>query len=139
MEWYGNTVRQRPGPDNPLGLVKFLFPNSYNIYLHDSPSRSLFEEQQRTFSHGCIRVAEARKLAKYLLRNDTAWTESRIDEAMNLGKEQYVALSKTIPVNIVYFTAWVDRSGKINFRNDVYKRDSRVMDMIFQKSNKGEQ
>lgn len=139
MEWYGNTVRQRPGPDNPLGLVKFLFPNSYNIYLHDSPSRALFEQQKRTFSHGCIRVAEARKLAIYLLRNDSTWTEARIDKAMNMGKEQYVTLQKTIPVNIVYFTAWVDRSGRINFRDDVYKRDSRVMEMIFQKSNKGGQ
>jgi murein L,D-transpeptidase YcbB/YkuD len=86
MEWNGNQVRQKPGPDNSLGKVKFLFPNSFNMYLHDSPAKSLFQEEKRTFSHGCIRVAEARKLAIYLLRNDKSWTESKIDESMNSRK-----------------------------------------------------
>ena len=103
------------------------------MYLHDSPSKSLFEQEKRTFSHGCIRVAEARKLALYLLRNDKNWPESKIDDAMNSRKEQTVTLKEPIPVSIVYFTAWVDQEGRINFRDDIYQRDSRLMDAIFAK------
>ncbi len=139
MEWNGNQIRQKPGGSNSLGLVKFLFPNSYNIYLHDSPSKPLFKEEKRAFSHGCIRVSEPRKLALYLLRNDSSWTEQKVDAAMSAGKEKYVTLAETIPVNIVYFTAWVDVKGRLNFRDDVYKRDARLMETIFQKSNKGAQ
>jgi murein L,D-transpeptidase YcbB/YkuD len=139
MEWNGNQIRQKPGGSNSLGLVKFLFPNSYNIYLHDSPSKPLFKEEKRAFSHGCIRVSEPRKLALYLLRHDPSWSEQKVDAAMSAGKEQYVTLKETIPVNIVYFTAWVDAKGRLNFRDDVYKRDARLMETIFQKSNKGAQ
>ncbi len=133
MEWYDGRLRQLPGPNNSLGKVKFLFPNNFNMYLHDSPAKSLFEQEKRTFSHGCIRVAEARKLALYLLRNDKNWPESRIDEAMNSRKEQFVTLKNQVPVSIVYFTAWVDQEGKINFRDDIYHRDRRLMDAIFAK------
>ena len=130
MEWNGKSVRQTPGPWNSLGQVKFLFPNSHNIYLHDTPSKNLFNEDNRAFSHGCIRVQEPKKLAQYLLRNDPSWTEQRITNAMNSGKEQYVALKQTIPVFIGYLTAWVDRQGMLNFRNDIYNRDSRLAKMI---------
>lgn len=133
MEWNDGQVRQKPGAGNALGLVKFLFPNSYNIYLHDSPAKSLFQENKRTFSHGCIRVAEARRLAHYLLRNDPSWTSGKIDAAMNSGREKFVPVQKPLPVSIVYFTAWVDREGRINFRDDVYKRDARLMEAIFVK------
>ncbi len=132
MEWNGNTVRQKPGPNNALGLVKFLFPNSYNIYLHDSPAKSLFNEDKRAFSHGCIRVSKPKELAKWLLRDYPQWTEEKITKAMNAGKEQYFTLKETVPVFIAYFTAWVDRQGKINFREDVYKRDSRLAEMIME-------
>lgn len=133
MEWYGNSVRQKPGPNNSLGLVKFLFPNSHSIYLHDTPSKSLFNETDRAFSHGCIRVSEPRKLAVYLLRNDPKWNEEAIIAAMNSGKEQSVTLSKTVPVFIAYFTAWVGSDGKLNLRKDVYDRDSRLAKMILLK------
>ncbi|MDN3654740.1 L,D-transpeptidase family protein [Ferruginibacter paludis] len=133
MEWNGGNVRQKPGPDNSLGLVKFLFPNTHSIYLHDTPAKSLFNEDKRAFSHGCIRLAEPKKLAEYLLRNDSAWNEQKITEAMNKGVEQYVTLKKTLPVFIAYFTAWVDRQGKLNFRNDVYKRDARLAKMMLEK------
>lgn len=132
MEWNGGNVRQKPGPDNSLGLVKFLFPNTHSIYLHDTPAKSLFNEDKRAFSHGCIRLAEPKKLAEYLLRNDSAWNEQKITEAMNKGVEQYVTLKKTLPVFIAYFTAWVDRQGKLNFRNDVYKRDARLAKMMLE-------
>jgi L,D-transpeptidase YcbB len=133
MEWNGGNVRQKPGPNNSLGLVKFLFPNTHSIYLHDTPSKSLFNESNRAFSHGCIRIAEPKKLAIYLLRNDPNWNETSITAAMNSGKEKTVSLAKTIPVFIAYFTTWVNRSGKINFRKDVYNRDSRLAKMILDK------
>jgi len=133
MEWYDGRVRQKPGSQNALGKVKFLFPNNFKMYLHDTPSKSLFEQEKRTFSHGCIRVQEARKLALYLLRNDKNWPESKIDDAMNSQKEQTVTLKEPIPVSIVYFTAWVDREGRINFRDDIYQRDSRLMEALFAK------
>jgi len=126
MEWNGNGIRQKPGPQNSLGLVKFLFPNSYNIYLHDSPAKNLFNEETRAFSHGCIRVAEPRKLALYLLRKQPGWTEAAVDAAMHSGKEKYVTLTSPVPVFIAYLTAWVDRQGNLNFRDDIYKRDARL-------------
>ncbi len=130
MEWDGKSVRQKPGPNNSLGLVKFLFPNTYNIYLHDSPAKSLFNENVRAFSHGCIRVAQPKKLAMYLLRDDPKWTENKIVKAMKSRKEQYVTLKKTVPVFIAYLTAWVDRSGNLNIRKDIYHRDARLEGMI---------
>jgi murein L,D-transpeptidase YcbB/YkuD len=135
MEWNGNQVRQRPGPKNSLGLVKFLFPNSYNIYLHDSPQKNLFKEDVRAFSHGCIRLAEPKKLASYLLRNMPSWTPDKIDVAMKKGREQYVTLKDPVPVYIGYLTAWVDREGAINFRKDIYNRDSRLAEMIIKNKN----
>ncbi len=131
MEWNGNTVRQKPGSRNSLGLVKFLFPNSYNIYLHDTPSKSLFDENKRAFSHGCIRLSEPKKLAVFLLRNDKNWDSQKITKAMNAGKEQYVTLKEPVPVFIGYFTSWVDRNGKLNFRDDVYGHDKKMSDHLF--------
>ncbi|MBL7764013.1 MAG: L,D-transpeptidase family protein [Chitinophagaceae bacterium] len=131
MEWNNGAVRQKPGPNNSLGLVKFLFPNSYNIYLHDTPAKSLFSETNRAFSHGCIRLGEPKKLAEYLLRNDSTWTKDRITKAMNSGKEQFVTLKQTIPVFIGYFTSWVDRDGKLNFRDDIYGHDKKMAEQLF--------
>ena len=134
MEWNGKSVRQKPGPWNALGQVKFLFPNTYNIYLHDTPSKSLFNEEKRTFSHGCIRVSEPKKLAQYILRNDEKWDSLTITKAMNAGKEQYYTIKEPIPVFIGYFTAWVDRDGKLNFREDVYGHDKKMKERLFAKA-----
>ena len=134
MEWHGNAVRQKPGPWNALGKVKFLFPNSHNIYLHDTPSKSLFSQDKRAFSHGCIRVEDPRRLANYVLRHQPEWTEARIDSAMNAEKEMFVKIKKPIPVFIAYFTSWVDRDGRLNLRNDIYKRDGRLAEMIIENS-----
>ena len=131
MEWNNGSVRQKPGPKNSLGLVKFLFPNSYNIYLHDTPSKSLFGESRRAFSHGCIRLSQPAKLANFLLRNNSNWNEQSIDSAMHAGKEKYVTLKPEVPVVIGYFTAFVDKDGKLNFRNDVYGEDKKVQDKLF--------
>lgn len=134
MELYGGTARQKPGKNNSLGLVKFLFPNSYNIYLHDSPAKSLFKEDKRAFSHGCIRLAEPKKLAEFLLRNDKNWDSTSIANAMNAGKEKYVLVKETVPVYIGYFTAWVDRQGKLNFRDDIYGHDKKLASHLFSNS-----
>jgi L,D-transpeptidase YcbB len=133
MEWSGKTVRQKPGPSNSLGLVKFLFPNSHNIYLHDSPAKSLFGESSRAFSHGCIRLAEPEKMADYLLKNDPKWNAEKIHKAMHSLKEQYVTLQDPVEVYIGYLTAWVDNTGKLNFRKDIYNRDQRLADMLMLK------
>ncbi len=127
------TIRQKPGPKNSLGQVKFLFPNSYNIYLHDTPSKSLFNESSRAFSHGCIRISEPAKLAGFLLRNNDKWDEQKIKSAMNSGKEQYVTLKEKVPVYIAYFTAFTDRNNLLNFREDIYERDNQLADMLLKK------
>lgn len=127
------TVRQLPGAANSLGLVKFLFPNAYNIYLHDTPGKHLFAKQNRSLSHGCIRLGDARKMAGYLLRNDTSWTASKIDTAMHQQKEKWVTLKKTIPVFMVYFTSWVDSNGVLQFRKDIYDHDKKMERILFKK------
>jgi L,D-transpeptidase YcbB len=131
MEWFAGGVRQKPGPWNALGLVKFLFPNNYSIYLHDTPSKSLFKEEKRTFSHGCIRLSEPKKLAQFILRNDANWDSTKIIKAMNAGNEQFYNIKDPIPVFIGYFTAWVDRDGKLNFRDDVYGHDKKMKERLF--------
>lgn len=136
MEIIGGTAerpvfRQRPGPNNALGRVKFLFPNSYHIYMHDTPAQRLFARDQRAFSHGCIRLEKPRQLAEYLLRNDSTWTEERMTAAMLGGKEVYVPLAKKLPVMLVYFTAWEDGDGLLNFREDVYSHDQKLAAELF--------
>lgn len=127
-------IRQKPGRSNALGKVKFLFPNEYNIYLHDTPSRYLFGETKRSFSHGCIRVAEPKRLAEWLLRDDKAWTPEKIEKAMNGAKETYVPLKEQLPVFIGYFTAFVNSKGQLNFRDDVYGHDARLAAQLFGKN-----
>ena len=116
-------IRQLPGAKNALGKVKFLFPNSHNIYFHDTPAKSLFGLRRRAFSHGCIRLAEPAKLAEYLLRNSPEWSPEKIQQAMNAGKEQVVNLETPVAVAITYNTAWVDSEGLVHFREDIYGHD----------------
>ncbi len=131
MEWNNGQVRQKPGKNNSLGLVKFIFPNADDIYMHDTPAKSLFARESRAFSHGCIRVAKPRELAIDILKDDPAWTPAKIDAAMHAGKETTCVLKSRIPVYIGYFTAWVDQQGVINFYNDVYQRDERLAQLLF--------
>ncbi|HRH59501.1 MAG TPA: L,D-transpeptidase family protein [Chitinophagaceae bacterium] len=126
-------IVQKPGAFNSLGHIKFLFPNSYDIYFHDTPERSLFTASTRNFSHGCIRLGEPKKLASFLLKNDTSWTSKKIDSCMHLEKEMYVTLKKTTPVYIGYFTSWVDSSGILNFRPDIYGHDKKLAEKLFSK------
>jgi murein L,D-transpeptidase YcbB/YkuD len=115
--------RQRPGPGNALGLVKFLLPNPFNVYLHDTPSESLFARTRRTFSHGCVRLEKPEELARWVLKREPGWTPARIASAMRAGPERGVALPEAIPVTIAYFTVWVDAGGAVQFRPDVYGHD----------------
>lgn len=124
-------VRQKPGPENSLGKVKFLFPNTFNIYLHDTPAKDLFNKDVRAYSHGCIRLADAEKLADYVLENNSHWTPEKINEAMNSGNEQFVKLKDPVPVFITYYTAWVDDNGQLNFRDDIYGHDKAVAEKMF--------
>ncbi|MEO8765949.1 MAG: L,D-transpeptidase family protein [Ginsengibacter sp.] len=124
-------IRQKPGGDNSLGKVKFLFPNSFNIYFHDTPAKSLFSKDVRAYSHGCIRLSEPQKLAIYLLSDDRSWTKEKIDEAMNKEKEAYVRVKNPVPVFITYYTAWVDDDGKLNFRKDIYGHDANIAGKMF--------
>ena len=124
-------IRQLPGSENSLGKVKFLFPNSFNIYFHDTNAKSLFEKDKRAFSHGCIRLAEPEKMAQYLLRDQPEWTPEKIDEAMNSGQEKYVRLKSPVPVIITYYTAWVDDNGQLNFRDDIYSHDENLGSKMF--------
>jgi murein L,D-transpeptidase YcbB/YkuD len=124
-------IRQKPGPSNALGRVKFLFPNSYSIYMHDTPAKGLFAGEKRAASHGCIRVSNADEFAVYLLRNDPEWPQDRIDAAMFSGREQTVKLKEPRPVAIVYFTAWVDPNGELNFRDDIYGHDRELAEELF--------
>ena len=124
-------IRQKPGNDNSLGKMKFLFPNSFSIYLHDTPSKELFNRNKRDFSHGCIRVENPKKLALYLLRNNKAWDLEKVDKVLETIKETEIQIKPTIPVYITYFTAWVDSKGNLNFRNDIYNLDEGLAKEIF--------
>lgn len=137
MEEVGNAedgipaIRQLPSPKNSLGKVKFLFPNSFDIYFHDTPAKSLFSSDKRAFSHGCIRLSDPFKMATYVLRNQPEWTPEKIDEAMNRGQEQFVRVKNPIPVLITYYTAWVDENGVLNFRDDIYDHDATLAQKMF--------
>ncbi len=127
-------IRQKPGGDNSLGQVKFLFPNSFNIYFHDTPAKSLFSKDVRAYSHGCIRLSDPEKLADYLLKDNSKWTPEKINEAMNSGEEQFVAVKNPVPVFITYYTAWVDDNGLLNFRTDIYGHDKEIAQKMFETS-----
>jgi L,D-transpeptidase YcbB len=127
MEVTGNAnglpvIRQLPGAHNALGKVKFLFPNSYNIYFHDTPDKGLFNRDNRAYSHGCIRLKDPVKMAQFVLEDSPQWTNEKIDSAMNSGKEKFVAVKDPVPVIITYFTAWSD-NGALHFASDVYGHD----------------
>ena len=116
-------LRQEPGPNNALGQIKFIFPNKFAVYLHDTPQRSLFNFTQRDFSSGCIRLENARKLADYLLADEPVWSPEKIVLKLRKGKRQVVRIPNPIPVHLIYMTAWVDKDNRLQFRDDIYDRD----------------
>jgi murein L,D-transpeptidase YcbB/YkuD len=124
-------VRQGPGPGNALGHIKFMFPNQFNIYLHDTPARGLFAREVRDFSHGCIRVQDPETLAAFVLDRQPAWSEGQINAAIATGQRQIITLNQPLPVHIAYLTAWVNKDGSVNFRRDVYGRDAILAAALF--------
>ena len=124
-------IRQKPSETNALGKMKFLFPNNFSIYLHDTPSKELFNQTKRDFSHGCIRIENPMKLAMYLLRNDKNWNQEKIDTVLKTTTETGISIKPNLPVYITYFTAWVDMNGNLNFRNDIYGLDDQLSKEIF--------
>ncbi|WP_431299720.1 L,D-transpeptidase family protein [Tabrizicola sp. BL-A-41-H6] len=123
-------LRQPPSDGNALGLVKFMFPNPYNIYLHDTPSKSLFDHEVRAYSHGCIRVADPFDLAYALLSMQTATPEADFDAALKTGRETVVKLDQPVPVHLVYFTAFPTAKGKMAYARDVYGRDAALYEAL---------
>lgn len=119
-------MRQKPSDDNALGVVKFMFPNPWNIYLHDTPTKHLFNETRRAYSHGCIRVGKPIDLAHELLRGQVDSPEAMFQKALESGRETFVNLRAPIPVHLVYFTAFPDADGQIRRFPDIYGRDARV-------------
>ncbi|GHA59216.1 L,D-transpeptidase family protein [Pontibacter akesuensis] len=124
-------IRQKPGPKNSLGMIKFLFPNEYAVYLHDTPADALFSQTNRDFSHGCVRVQYPVKLADYLLEGMPEWNEQTIKQTMTSGEETWVTLPKQVQVYLVYFTSWVDDNGDIHFREDIYGHDKKLENDYF--------
>ncbi len=134
IDWTSLTARnfpyqlvQEPGPLNALGQVKFMFPNKFDVYLHDTPARDLFAKSERSFSSGCIRVEDPLTLAAILLADDPAWTPERIQALVDSRKLATVTLKKPVPVHLEYWTAWVDDSDQLQFRKDIYQRDDRLL------------
>jgi L,D-transpeptidase YcbB len=123
-------IRQKPGPKNALGLVKFIFPNSYNVYMHGTPATQLFSRSRRDFSHGCIRVENPMALAEWVLHNNPEWTEDRIVAAMNGTETIQVNLAHPIPVLILYSTAVVEPNGQIRFCDDIYGYDASLRNVL---------
>ena len=125
-------VRQDPGKDNALGQVKFMFPNKHNVYIHDTPSRTLFSKEDRALSSGCIRIQKPFELAKLLLADQPDWTDELIKKAMSSSKAESVSLTRKIPVIILYLTFWTDSKGKEQVRKDIYSRDDELF-LLLQK------
>lgn len=116
-------LRQEPGTKNALGRVKFIFPNRHHVYLHDTPSRSLFARPVRAFSHGCIRLEDPVALAEYVLKGEPGWTREAILGTIERHVRRHVPVPESIPVHLVYRTAWMDSEGTVQFRPDIYKLD----------------
>jgi len=123
-------LRQNPGPENALGRVKFMFPNKHAVYIHDTPSKSLFAHNERMFSSGCIRVEQPFELAELLLDDPERWDRQGIQQVLDSRRTQRVNLKEPLPVLILYWTAEADAEGRVHFRNDVYDRDEPVLDAL---------
>ena len=135
LELGGGRLQQQPGPWNSLGRIKFELPNSFDVYLHDTPSRALFAKTKRALSHGCIRVEAVKPLALALLGE--GWSSEAIDDAIAAGATRRVDLRETVPVYVVYLTVFVDADGTVEFRDDIYVRDRRLIVALSQLESSG--
>ena len=122
--------RQDPGDGNALGRIKFMFPNQFNVYLHDTPSKSLFARTVRSFSHGCIRVQNPANLAEVVLAGMEGWSLASIKASIGSKKRKIVRLDEPLPVHLTYLTAWVNKDSSVHFRDDIYSRDKRLREAL---------
>jgi L,D-transpeptidase YcbB len=120
-------IRQAPGPSNAMGRIKFMFPNKYNVYIHDTPNHDLFGRTERNLSSGCVRINDPIDLANILIREDDEWDPNKLNSLLEDGKESVLNLSRPVKVHLLYFTAVADEFGDVSFRKDIYKRDSRLV------------
>ena len=123
MEWNNGIIRQRPGPTNSLGRIKFIISNRYAVFMHDTPIKNLFEKRVRMFSHGCIRLNDAKKIALYVLQQEKNWDSLKLENTIKDNKEKMVELKSPIPVYVSYLTAWVDENGTLQLRDDIYGKN----------------
>jgi murein L,D-transpeptidase YcbB/YkuD len=128
-------LRQDSGPKNALGRVKFMFPNKFNVYIHDTPSKSKFNKVSRYFSHGCLRLRDPLTLAEKIL-GEQGWSREKIEATVRSGKRTIVKLKEKIPVHVTYLTAWVNKDSSVHFRQDIYGRD-KILDAALQKASAG--
>ncbi|MEA1888744.1 MAG: L,D-transpeptidase family protein [Pseudomonadota bacterium] len=129
---FNYNLRQRPGSNNALGRIKFMFPNNYSVYLHDTPSKNLFDASQRAFSSGCIRIEDPLELAELLLQSNDGWDRKRLEHEIATGQTRTVKLKQPIPVLLMYFTAEAREDSLILFRKDLYDRDASIVDALNQ-------
>lgn len=125
-------IHQEPGPGNALGRIKFIFPNLYSVYIHDTPYHNLFQRTDRSFSSGCIRVNNPMGLAAWLMKDNPLWTPELIKNVIDQGKERTVNLANPIQVHILYLTAWASNDGLVYFRKDIYDRDQSLLSALKQ-------
>ena len=126
-------LRQEPGPQNALGKMKFMFPNRFGVYIHDTPTRELFRKSVRTMSSGCIRIEKPMALAEYVLMGNPPWNGENISSALKTNVEKTIFLKNPVPVHLLYWTTFVDGNGMIHFRNDIYHRDKRLEAALYKK------
>lgn len=129
-EYFPYRLKQRPGAKNALGRIKFMFPNRFAVYLHDTPQRNLFNRTSRGFSSGCIRIEKPVDLAAYVLAGNPDWTADKIIKTIDSGKTMSISIPEKIMVHLLYWTAWVDTEGTVNFREDIYDRDRPLWEAI---------
>ncbi len=133
VNWSGTprvTLRQEPGPWNAMGLVKFMFPNAHSVYLHDTDNRNLFDRNERNLSSGCVRIENPFEFADHLMKNDPDWSAERREAILASGRTTRVNLPSPMPVLLTYFTAWLDEAGNVQFREDLYERDDKVISAL---------
>jgi murein L,D-transpeptidase YcbB/YkuD len=138
INWHGVSrrnfpfhLRQEPGSRNALGRIKFIFPNPHQVYLHDTPQTHLFGRSERAFSSGCVRVSKPVELAEYLLKQDPGWSRKKIVSVSEGKHERHVNLPESIPIHLLYWTAWVSEDGVVNFRRDIYGHDKGLAKVLF--------
>ncbi len=123
-------LRQQPGEDNSLGKIKFIFPNEFDVYLHDTPAQQLFHRRKRDFSHGCVRVSKPYELAAWVLEGKSEWNPDSLREAATTNEEKTIKLPKPMPVYILYWTCWVEENGTVSFREDLYDQDKKMFSIM---------